>query len=73
MEIPSLGSAAQAAIQGLKKAQDQTQQAAENIAQGSLDPEDIVSLSLAALGVKANAAVLKSTDEQTKSLLDMLA
>ena len=73
MEVPSLGSAAQAAIQGLKKAQDQTQQAAENIAQGSLDPEDIVSLSLAALGVKANAAVLKSTDEQTKSLLDMLA
>jgi hypothetical protein len=73
MEVPSLGSAAQAAIQGLKKAQDQTQQAAENIAQGSLDPEDIVSLSLAALGVKANAAVLKSTNEQTKSLLDMLA
>ena len=73
MEVPSLGSAAQAAIQGLKKAEEQTQQAAENIAQGSLDPEDIVSLSLAALGVKANAAVLKSTDEQTKSLLDMLA
>ncbi|HEU4827535.1 MAG TPA: hypothetical protein VFS85_13730 [Dongiaceae bacterium] len=73
MEVPSLGSAAQAAIQGLKKAEDQTQQAAENIAQGSLDPEDIVSLSLAALGVKANAAVLKSTNEQTKSLLDMLA
>jgi hypothetical protein len=73
MEVPSLGSAAQAAIQGLKKAEDQTQQAAANIAQGSLDPEDIVSLSLAALGVKANAAVLKSTNEQTKSLLDMLA
>ena len=73
MEVPSLGSAAQAAIQGLKKAEEQTQQAAENIAQGSLDPEDIVSLSLAALGVKANAAVLKSTNEQTKSLLDMLA
>ena len=73
MEVSSLGSAAQAAIQGLKKAEDQTQQAAENIAQGSLDPEDIVSLSLAALGVKANAAVLKSTNEQTKSLLDMLA
>lgn len=73
MEVSSLGSAAQAAVEGLKRAEQKTQQAAENIAQGSLDPEDIVSLSLAALGVKANAAVLKSANEQTKSLLDMMA
>ena len=33
----------------------------------------VVSLSLAAAGFKANAAVLKSTTEQTKSLLDIVA
>jgi hypothetical protein len=73
MEVSSLGSAAQSAIQGLKKAEEKTQQAAQNIAEGSLNPEDVVSLSLAAQDFKANAAVLKSTDEQTKSLLDILA
>ena len=73
MDVSSLGSAAQSAIQGLKKAEDQTLQAAQNIAEGSLNPEDVVSLSLAAANFKANAAVLKSTDEQTKSLLNILA
>ena len=73
MEVSSLGSAAQAAIEGLKRAEEKTQQAAQNIAEGSLDPQDIVSLSLAAFDFKANVAVLKSTDEQTKSLLDIMA
>lgn len=73
MEVSSLGSAAQSAIEGLKKAEDKTLQAAQNIAEGSLNPEDVVSLSLAAQDFKANAAVLKSADEQTKSLLDILA
>ena len=73
MEVSSLGSAAQSAIEGLKKAEEKTQQAAQNIAEGSLNPEDVVSLSLAAQDFKANAAVLKSANEQTKSLLDILA
>ena len=73
MEVPSLGSAAQSALEGLKRAEEKTQKAAENIAGGSLNPEDVVSLSLAALDFKANAAVLKSTNEQTKSLLDIMA
>ena len=73
MEVSSLGSAAQAAIEGLKRAEEKTQAAAQNIAEGSLDPQDIVSLSLAAFDFKANVAVLKSTDEQTKSLLDIMA
>lgn len=72
MEVSSLGSAAQAAIEGLKRAEEKTQAAAQNIAEGSLDPQDIVSLSLAAFDFKANVAVLKSTDEQTKSLLDIM-
>lgn len=73
MEVSSLGSAAQSAIEGLKRAELKTQDAAQNIAEGSLDPEDVVSLSQAALDFKANVAVLKSTDEQAKSLLDILA
>jgi hypothetical protein len=73
MEVSSLGSATQSAIEGLKKAEEKTQQAAQNIAEGSLNPEDVVSLSLAAQDFKANAAVLKSANEQTKSLLDILA
>lgn len=73
MEITSLGSAAQSAIEGLKRAEERTLQAAENIAEGSLNPEDVVSLSLAALDFKANAAVLKSANEQTRSLLDIVA
>jgi len=73
MEVSSLGSAAQSAIEGLKRAEEKTQAAAQNIAEGSLDPQDIVSLSLAAFDFKANVAVLKSTDEQTKSLLDIMA
>jgi hypothetical protein len=73
MEVPSLGSAAQSAIEGLKRAEEKTLQAAQNIAGGSLNPEDVVSLSLAALDFKANVAVLKSTDEQAKALLDIVA
>ena len=73
MEVPSLGSAAQSAIEGLKRAEEKTLQAAQNIAGGSLNPEDVVSLSLAALDFKANVAVLKSANEQAKALLDIVA
>ena len=61
------------AIEGLKKAQSQLEQASQNIASGSQDPQDIVSLSQAATGFKANAAVIKTDDELTKTLLDIKA
>ena len=73
MDVSSLGSAAQSAIEGLKRAEEKTLQAAQNIAEGPVNPEDIVSLSLAALDFKANVAVLKSETEMTKSLLDIVA
>jgi hypothetical protein len=73
MDVSSLSSAAQSAVEGLKRAEEKALEAAQNIAEGSLDPTDIVSLSLAALDFKANVAVLKSTDEQTRSLLDIVA
>lgn len=61
------------AIEGLRKAQSTVEDAAQNIAGGSLDPADIVSLSTAALSFKANAAVIKTENEATKSLLDITA
>jgi hypothetical protein len=69
----STSNATSTAIEGLKKATNTIQNAAQNIAGGSQDPQDIVSLSLAATSFKANAAVIKADDEMTKSLLDITA
>ena len=69
----STSSATTNAIDGLKKAQSQLEQASQNIASGSQDPQDIVSLSQAATGFKANAAVIKTDAELSKTLLDIKA
>jgi hypothetical protein len=69
----STSNATTTAIEGLKKATNTIQNAAQNIAGGSQDPQDIVSLSQAATSFKANAAVIKADDEMTKSLLDITA
>lgn len=72
MEITS-SNAINTAIEGLKKAQSQIEQSAQNVAEGSLNPEDIVSLSLAATSFKANAAVIRTENENTQALLDITA
>jgi hypothetical protein len=72
MEITS-SNAISTAVEGLKKAQTQVEDAAQNIAAGSLDPEDIVSLSQAAISVKANAAVIRTENENTQALLNITA
>ena len=72
MDVSAVNTTA-TAVQGLKKAQDQLQQAANNIAGGSQDPQDIVSLSQASTGFKANAAVIRTDDQLNKSLLDIKA
>jgi hypothetical protein len=69
----NLSSAQTNALQGLKKATNSLDQAAQNIASGSLDPQDVVSLSQAATNFKANAAVLKTADEASQSLLNITA
>ena len=73
MDVGAVSNTASTALQGLKKSQDQLQQAANNIAGGSQDPQDIVSLSQASTGFKANAAVLRADDEMQQSLLDIKA
>lgn len=72
MEITS-SSTISAAVEGLKKAQSQMEAAAQNVAEGSLDPQDIVSLSLAATSFKANAAVIRTENENTQELLNITA
>jgi flagellar hook protein FlgE len=69
----STNNATSTAIEGLKKAQNTLDNAAQNIAGGSQDPQDIVSLSQAATGFKANAAVIRTQDEMSKTLLDITA
>jgi poly-gamma-glutamate capsule biosynthesis protein CapA/YwtB (metallophosphatase superfamily) len=69
----STNNATSNAIEGLKKAQSTIDNAAQNIAGGSQDPQDIVALSQAATQFKANAAVIKTENETTKSLLDITA
>jgi hypothetical protein len=61
------------AVDGLKKATAAVDQAAQNIAGGSLDPEDVVSLSQSAISFKANAAVLRTENEVSQSLLNITA
>jgi hypothetical protein len=73
MEPGVIGQAGTKAIEGLKLAQEKAADAAEAIAGGSLEPEDIVSLSMAANGFKASVAVLKIDAEMTRSLLDIVA
>jgi flagellar hook protein FlgE len=72
MEITS-SSAISTAVEGLKKAQTDLDKTAQNIAEGSTDPEDIVSLSLAATSFKANAAVIRTENENTQALLNITA
>ena len=73
MDVGAVSNTASTALQGLKKSQDQLQQAANNIAGGSQDPEDIVSLSQASTSFKANAAVVRVDSEMQQSLLDIKA
>ena len=73
MDVGAVSNTTSTALQGLKKSQDQLQQAANNIAGGSQDPEDIVSLSQASTSFKANAAVVRVDSEMQQSLLDIKA
>jgi hypothetical protein len=67
MDVGSVSSsqATSTAIEGLKKASSTIENAAQNIAGGSQDPQDIVSLSQAATSFKANAAVIRTSDEMS--------
>lgn len=69
----NLSNATSNAIGGLQRAEQRLGNTAQNIANGSLDPKDVVDLRLEANLFKANTKVLKTTDEISKSLLDVVA
>lgn len=62
-----------AAANGMRRNQQQLDDTAQNIAAGSLDPTDMVSLGTEANAFQANAAVMKTSNEMTQSLLNVLA
>ena len=59
------------ALEGLRTASAQIEQASQNIAEGAVSAEDVVSLSLAATSFKANAAVIRTENETMQTLLDV--
>lgn len=73
MDVSPASTVMSTALNGLKQAENSLSDTAQNIAEGSLDPQDIVDLSQAANAFKLNAAVIKSENEMSKSLLNIVA
>jgi flagellar basal body rod protein FlgC len=62
-------------LQGLRASEAQFEASARRMVTRPLDnlPDEMVTQKLAATAFKANLGVLKTADEMTKSLLDILA
>ncbi len=73
MDVTSAGTVMSTALNGLKRAENNLSDTAQNIAEGSLDPKDVVDLSQAANAFKVNVAVIKSENEMSKALLNIVA
>ena len=59
-------------LQGMNRAGDAANKAAENIASGSLEPKDVVDLKLAETAFAANAKMARIGSDMQKQLLDIL-
>jgi flagellar hook protein FlgE len=73
MSITPANNVMATAVSGLKRAENNLDDTAQNIAEGSLDPKDIVELSQTSNDFKANTAVIRTENEMSKSLLDIVA
>ena len=71
IESVTTGSALGKAVEGISRATEKLNQAAQNIAEGNIDPADIVSMIQAETAVGANVAVARTADEMSKRLLDI--
>jgi hypothetical protein len=58
------------ATTGARRAMNQATQAGQRLADGDIDPEPMVQLMEAKVGLKANLAVLRTADEMLGTLLD---
>lgn len=66
------GSVTSIALGGIQKANEMLESAAGAIAQGIVNPEDIIALSQAAQSAAINMAAIKSEQDVTQQLLDIL-
>ena len=73
MAIGSIGSAIATGLAGMQKGVERMNGAAQEIAEGNVDAEPVVETLIARTEVEANAKVVKTADEMSKSLLDVLA
>ncbi len=69
----SLVSAFETSLGGFKKAAGTMDKAAQNIASGDVDPEQLVSLSQAEILAKANALAMRTADQLYGSMLNTVA
>lgn len=70
---PSLFQPRATALGGMRDAQARVAEASGQLAAGNLDPAVVVDVMSAQTDFAANATMLKSTQENTERLLDMLA
>ena len=68
-----IGPASSSALAGILAAQRRLDEDADRIAQDPFDVDAIVESTLQPLAVKANAQVLRASDESTGALFDALA
>ena len=71
IESVTTGSVLGKAVEGISRATEKMNQAAQNIAEGSIDPADIVQMIQAETAVGANVAVARTADQTFKRLLDI--
>ena len=73
MSIASISGTMATAVAGLSKGTERAHKAAVEIASGNIDAEPVVDLIIAEHEVKANAEVVRTADEMSRTLLDILA
>ncbi|WP_439815799.1 hypothetical protein [Zavarzinia sp. CC-PAN008] len=73
MSVSGIQGAQVAAVQGFTKATGQVAQAAQQIAEGAVDPAVIVQLSNAKLAAEASAAVVQTTSELAQTAINLIA
>lgn len=71
IESVTTGSILGKAVEGLTRATEKLNKAAQNIAEGNIDPTDVVEMIQAETAVGANVAVARTADQTFKRLLDI--
>lgn len=71
IESVTTGSVLGKAVEGISRATEKLNEAAQSIAEGNLDPADFVKIIQAETAVGANVAVARTADETFKRLLDI--